>query len=99
MAERQTSPSEQTPLIASAEDDPKSNVSSLRGLGIITSMGLLIFIQSKFLSLPKYSLNDGELNGCPIATNMSMMTTAQSYIAADLDAFAEATWFTSAFMV
>lgn len=34
-----------------------------------------------------------------IATNMSMMTTAQSAIAADLDAFAEATWFTSAYMV
>ncbi|KAJ5197745.1 uncharacterized protein N7498_006862 [Penicillium cinerascens] len=78
MVERQTSPSEQTPLIASAEDDPQSNVSSLRGLGIITSMGLLIFIQT---------------------TNMSIMTTAQSYIAADLDAFAEATWFTSAFMI
>ncbi|KAJ5769527.1 hypothetical protein N7520_004086 [Penicillium odoratum] len=33
------------------------------------------------------------------ATNISMMTTAQSQIAADLDAFAEATWFTSAFMI
>ncbi len=30
---------------------------------------------------------------------MSMMTTAQSDIAADLDAFAEVTWFTSAYMV
>jgi hypothetical protein len=30
---------------------------------------------------------------------MSMMTTAQSEIAADLDAFAEVTWFTSAYMV
>jgi hypothetical protein len=30
---------------------------------------------------------------------MSMMTTAQSDIAADLDAFAEASWFTSAYMV
>ncbi|KAJ5106076.1 hypothetical protein NUU61_003423 [Penicillium alfredii] len=33
------------------------------------------------------------------STNMSMMTTAQSDIAADLDAFAEATWFTAAFMI
>ncbi|KAJ5593928.1 uncharacterized protein N7459_000136 [Penicillium hispanicum] len=33
------------------------------------------------------------------ATNMSMMTTAQSDIAADLDAFAEATWFTSAYII
>ncbi|OGE50483.1 hypothetical protein PENARI_c016G06021 [Penicillium arizonense] len=30
---------------------------------------------------------------------MSMMTTAQSSIAADLDAFAEASWFTSAYMI
>lgn len=30
---------------------------------------------------------------------MSMMTTAQSDIAADLDAFADASWFTSAYMV
>jgi hypothetical protein len=30
---------------------------------------------------------------------MSMMTTAQSEIAADLDAFAEVTWFTSAYIV
>ncbi|KAJ5119208.1 hypothetical protein N7448_010914 [Penicillium atrosanguineum] len=44
-------------------------------------------------------LNDVELIGLLIATNMSMMTTAQSYIAADLDAFAEATWFTSAYMI
>lgn len=42
---------------------------------------------------------NGVLNGFLIATNMSMMTTVQSYIAADLDAFAEATWFTSAYMV
>ncbi|KAJ5367735.1 hypothetical protein N7541_001676 [Penicillium brevicompactum] len=33
------------------------------------------------------------------ATNMSMMTTAQSDIAADLDAFADASWFTSAYMI
>ncbi|KAB8223925.1 major facilitator superfamily domain-containing protein [Aspergillus novoparasiticus] len=33
------------------------------------------------------------------ATNMSMMTTAQSDIAADLDAFSETTWFTSAYLI
>ncbi|KAJ5161344.1 hypothetical protein N7492_006736 [Penicillium capsulatum] len=33
------------------------------------------------------------------STNMSMMTTAQSSIAADLDAFAETTWFTSSYMI
>lgn len=32
-------------------------------------------------------------------TNMSMMTTAQSDIAADLDAFSETTWFNSAFLI
>lgn len=31
--------------------------------------------------------------------NMTMMTTAQSQIATDLNAFAETTWFNSAFMV
>jgi len=52
MSETQPSPSEQTPLIAaSAAHDPKTSVSFLRGLGIITSMGILIFIQSQFLSL------------------------------------------------
>lgn len=35
----------------------------------------------------------------PPAINISMMTTAQSEIAADLDAFDEATWFTSAYLV
>ncbi|KAJ5288898.1 hypothetical protein N7478_001928 [Penicillium angulare] len=33
------------------------------------------------------------------ATNISMMTTAQSAIAADLDAYAETTWFTASFMI
>ncbi|KAH8424380.1 putative MFS multidrug transporter [Aspergillus melleus] len=32
-------------------------------------------------------------------TNMSMMTTAQSDIAADLDAFSETTWFNSAYLI
>ena len=32
-------------------------------------------------------------------TNMSIMTTIQSHVAADLDAFAETTWFTSSFLV
>ncbi|KAJ5220382.1 MFS multidrug transporter [Penicillium chermesinum] len=40
--------------------------------------------------------------GCLIliqTTNISMMTTAQSQVAADLDAFAETTWFSAAFMI
>ncbi|KAJ5377134.1 uncharacterized protein N7496_004543 [Penicillium cataractarum] len=35
----------------------------------------------------------------PLAINISMMTTAQSEIAADLDAFDQATWFTSAYLI
>lgn len=34
-----------------------------------------------------------------LAMNMTMMTTAQSEIATDLNAFADTTWFNSAFMV
>ncbi|PWY87425.1 MFS general substrate transporter [Aspergillus heteromorphus CBS 117.55] len=34
-----------------------------------------------------------------LTTNMSMMATAQSDIAADLDAFSETTWFNSAFLI
>ncbi|GAD97453.1 MFS multidrug transporter, putative [Paecilomyces variotii No. 5] len=33
------------------------------------------------------------------STNISMITTTQSDIAADLDAFSEATWFTSSFLI
>jgi hypothetical protein len=34
-----------------------------------------------------------------LAMNMSGITTTQSRIAEDLDAFAEASWFTSAYLV
>lgn len=34
-----------------------------------------------------------------VAANMSGITTTQSKIAEDLDAFAAATWFTSAYLV
>ena len=33
------------------------------------------------------------------ATNVSVITTTQSAIASDLDAFEKATWFTSAYLV
>ncbi|KAJ5651786.1 hypothetical protein N7507_009212 [Penicillium longicatenatum] len=78
MADTQTPPSEQTPLIEPASKHDSLDLSTLRGWGISALMSVLIFIQ---------------------ATNISMMTTAQSEVAADLDAFAEATWFTSAFMI
>src|SRR5580704_9237893 len=34
-----------------------------------------------------------------IATNITLLTTTQSVIASDLDAFEEASWFTSAYLV
>ncbi|KAL4895305.1 putative transporter [Aspergillus ambiguus] len=76
----EASPSETTPLLerSPVEEDESSPVSFLRGLTIVASTGLLLFIQ---------------------ATNMSMMTTAQSDIAADLDAFSETTWFNSAYLI
>ncbi|KAF9889330.1 hypothetical protein FE257_007440 [Aspergillus nanangensis] len=82
--QRETSPSEASPLLGAsspAETNEESSPIALsfgRGLTIVLSMGLLLFIQ---------------------ATNMSMMTTAQSDIAADLDAFAETTWFNSAYLI
>ncbi|KAJ5884747.1 hypothetical protein N7495_009257 [Penicillium taxi] len=48
--------------------------------------GLLIFISMAFLIFIQTS-------------NLSLMTTSQSYISADLDAYTEAIWFTSAHMI
>ncbi|KAL3466131.1 major facilitator superfamily domain-containing protein [Aspergillus heterothallicus] len=71
---------EQTPLLPRerATDTAPAPLSRSRGMTILLSMGVLIFIQ---------------------AINMSMMTTAQSEIATDLDAFEDTTWFNSAFMI
>ncbi|XXH03717.1 hypothetical protein Hte_010123 [Hypoxylon texense] len=59
-------------------DTPNQRVSRGRGLAIILSMYLLIFLQ---------------------ASNMSGITMAQSTIAADLDAYESAMWFTTSFLV
>ncbi|KAI1657261.1 MFS general substrate transporter [Daldinia decipiens] len=59
-------------------DTPNQRVSRARGLAIILSVYLLIFLQ---------------------ATNMSGITMAQSTIAADLDSYENAMWFTTAFLV
>ncbi|KAF2017916.1 MFS general substrate transporter [Aaosphaeria arxii CBS 175.79] len=53
-------------------------ISRARGAVIISSVGLLIFLQ---------------------ATNISILTTTQSAIAADLDAFEKASWFTSSYLI
>ncbi|EPS27155.1 hypothetical protein PDE_02098 [Penicillium oxalicum 114-2] len=78
---RASSPSEQSPLLPSSQQDEEpaaSHVSIFRGIAIAFFMELLILIQT---------------------TNISMMTTAQSAIAVDLDAFDQATWFTSAYLI
>ncbi|OOQ84550.1 MFS multidrug transporter [Penicillium brasilianum] len=77
---RESSPSEQTPLISSSRPDDEliATVSIPRGIAIAAFMEMLILIQT---------------------INISMMTTAQSDIAADLDAFDQATWFTSAYLI
>ncbi|KAK8045066.1 hypothetical protein PG993_005090 [Apiospora rasikravindrae] len=62
------------------DDDGEANykVSRGRGLAIMISVYILIFLQS---------------------CNMSGMTMAQSTIAADLDAYEDAMWFTSAYLI
>ncbi|KAK9425570.1 putative Major facilitator superfamily domain-containing protein [Seiridium unicorne] len=59
-------------------DEPNVKVSGKRGISIIISVYILIFLQ---------------------AANMSGMTMAQSTIAADLDAYESATWFTSSYLI
>ncbi|KAK8014639.1 Major facilitator superfamily transporter [Apiospora arundinis] len=65
---------------AATDDDGEANykVSRGRGLAIMISVYILIFLQS---------------------CNMSGMTMAQSIIAADLDAYDDAMWFTSAYLI
>ena len=73
-------PSDPIPPVAeSAEEDVASqSVTKLRSIGLMISLGILVFLQ---------------------ATNFSILTTTQSTIAEDLDAFAEASWFTSAYLI
>ncbi|KAI1483123.1 MFS general substrate transporter [Daldinia eschscholtzii] len=59
-------------------DTPNQRVSRARGLAIVLSVYLLIFLQ---------------------ATNMSGITMAQSTIAADLNSYENAMWFTTAYLV
>jgi len=59
-------------------DAANQSVGTARGVLIMLSLWLLIFLQ---------------------ASNMSGLTTTQSKIAADLDAFSEASWFTSTYLI
>lgn len=58
--------------------EPNVKVSRRRGIAIMVSVYILVFLQ---------------------ASNMSGMTMAQSTIAAELDAYESATWFTSAYLI
>ncbi|KAJ5861894.1 uncharacterized protein N7529_009204 [Penicillium soppii] len=83
MAQRPASLSEETPLITA---NPQYSQDEETQKGVSFSRGLLVLI---FMGLLIFIQ----------ATNMSMMTTAQSDIAAEFDAFAEASWFTSAYLI
>ncbi|OCK77348.1 MFS general substrate transporter [Lepidopterella palustris CBS 459.81] len=60
------------------QDEPAQKISALRGALVVTSIGLLIFLQ---------------------ATNISILTTTQSAIAADLNAFEKVSWLTSSYLI
>ncbi|KAF1914124.1 major facilitator superfamily domain-containing protein [Ampelomyces quisqualis] len=64
--------------IYTKDDESETNIATSRAAFIISSIGLLIFLQ---------------------ATNISILTTTQSSIAADLDAFEKATWLTSSYLI
>jgi hypothetical protein len=100
-AGRESSPSEETPLIPSSRPDDESiaAVSVPRGIAIAFFMELLILIQSTLKLFGCDAVFTANRMVCRSAINISMMTTAQSEIAADLDAFDQATWFTSAYLV
>jgi hypothetical protein len=79
------------------EEEPR--ISPLRGTVLGACIAILIFLQSKFSSDPvsTYGLLTAQ---CPrVAANFSLMTTIQSSIAVDLDAFQNASWFTSTYLV
>ncbi|RFU25288.1 hypothetical protein B7463_g11051, partial [Scytalidium lignicola] len=86
------------------EEDSRTNdgaanqqVSGLRGLLIALSLWGLIFLQGEFILSPLRCLDILWKSG--MTSNISMITTTQSDITADLDAFASANWFTSAYLI
>jgi hypothetical protein len=90
---------------AVTEDKANQQVGRRRGLLIILSLWGLIFLQGSFVGTALV-IGDGEDESSTrivlmknAASNMSVITTTQSKIAEDLDAFAEASWFTSAYLV
>ncbi|KAJ5481261.1 major facilitator superfamily domain-containing protein [Penicillium sp. IBT 31633x] len=95
---RSISLTEQMPLMNPTSQDGAGKALGIkRGLVVVISIGLLISIQGQLCWNPL--LKHFADTRVMIATNMSMMTTAQSNVAADLDAFSESSWFTSAYMI
>ncbi|KAF2091010.1 putative MFS multidrug transporter [Saccharata proteae CBS 121410] len=87
MAAERQDPSEASPLLqpssnssVTATDNAPADekISVYRGVAIVASLGVIMFLQ---------------------ACNFSLLTTTQSAIAVDLDAFEKASWFTSAYLV
>ena len=86
------------------EDEDKANqhVGRVRGLFIMLSLCGLMFLQGKSCNcrIWKMKYQTGlMLIAFLAASNLSLVTTTQSKIAEDLDAFVAASWFTSAYMV
>ena len=71
----------------------KKPASLLRGALIIISLGALILVQGRSVFFCHVSVLTF------LAMNITMLTTTQSVIAADLDAFSEASWLTSAYLI
>ena len=95
LAERRSDEDEE----AADENDDKANqlVGRGRGLLIVLSLWGLIFLQGILLS--KTIERTLVTNESYTASNISIITTTQSKIVADLDAFASANWFTSTYLI
>ena len=97
---------EESPLLGSASpagesgaslqdvDSAKKPISSIRGALIILSLGVLVLVQGT----PVISIRYTPVLTFP-AMNITMLTTTQSAVAADLDAFSEASWLTSSYLI
>lgn len=92
------------------DEEAEKGISTLRGTCIIASIGLLIFLQGKmnFLvvilccllgNITYHDLIYTSETNQTTATNISILTTTQSSIAEDLDAFDKATWLTSSYLI
>lgn len=94
----------------STEDDARLNnktepqLSKLKGSLVIASIGFLIFLQCELRtdSFPHTFTFCCLLNAMLtslLAANFSILTTTQSDVAADLDAFESSTWLTASYLV